>query len=195
MTMIFQNLSVVAKSVVVSVLMITFCSLTDVVPVYAEEDFEKTVEEFKEIKSSTGFAPSLNDYIRLVIDDKRKSLSASEQIDLWQILKEMQNPMITREELLALLESKYRTLDSFESTYTLKQEVKNSSCGHQDETVKYRFAKKGNQFLVESNRIEGEPNNHILTSSSKDRYIMLNIPSEDDEHGLVNASLAGPSDN
>ena len=81
MTMIFQNLSVVAKSVVVSVLMITFCSLTDVVPVYAEEDFEKTVEEFKEIKSSTGFAPSLNDYIRLVIDDKRKSLSASEQID------------------------------------------------------------------------------------------------------------------
>ena len=194
MTMNFQNLSVMARSIVLSVWVAAFCSLTAANFACAEEeDFKKTVEEFNVIKTSTGMAPSLNDYIRLVIDDRGKNLSACEQIDLWEILKEMQNPMITREELLALLESKYRAIDSFESVYTLKQEVKDSSCGHRDETVKYRFAKKGSQFLVERDRIEGEPKNHILISSTKDRYIMLNIPSEDDEHGLVNASLGGPS--
>ena len=180
------------KGCMLIVFMITF---TTVIVFARSEDFEKAQEQLKSIVTENGTPPSLDDYIRIVINDTDKQLSSGEINQLWGLLESMQNPLISKDSLLTLVSSKYSSLSDFLCDFEHKREFFDNKSKQSTQIVRCQLAMNNDSFIVDREPISGIVNDRrIVVSSTKDCFIKVFYPSDND-NTYVNASLDEPTDN
>ena len=178
------------KGCMLIVFMITF---TTAIVFARSEDFEKAQEQLKSIVTEKGYPPSLEDYIRIVINDTDKQLSSGEINQLWGLLESMQNPLITKDSLLTLISSKYSSLSDFLCDYEHKRELFDNKSDHSIQTVRYHLAMNNDSFIVDREPLSSIVNDRrTAVSSTKNCFIKVFYPSDND-NTYVNASLGAPS--
>ena len=104
----------------------------------------------------------------------------------------MQNPLISKDSLLALISSKYSSLSDFLCDFEHKREFFDNKSKQSTQIVRCQLAMNNDSFIVDREPISGIVNDRrIVVSSTKDCFIKVFYPSDND-NTYVNASLDEP---
>jgi hypothetical protein len=114
--------------------------------------FDEAVARVKSFRADHGAPPTVDDYFSMIAD---ADFTNPQQSELWWEVCQQQEPLISLEELVAILEAKRDSIASFRCEYTYEDEEQGSASSHV-----YAFDKKNGI------RIEESP------ASSKTRKIM-----------------------
>jgi hypothetical protein len=143
--------------------------------------YAEAYTELTTFKEKYGYAPIEKDLFK-ILSNPKCSLSVSECNELMQVLVSQHSPMITKENLIALVKAKMNSIVDFYCSYTIEQYEYDTN---KKLNLAFEYAQKGNKRLLAMNGMEDSKTPNLRKSYDGNKIISYVFPDKSSGNRMV----------